>query len=269
MQATKLQSTGTYMLTCQQLTKDFSSRDGYVAALDGVNLHLAVNEFVAIVGPSGCGKSTLLRLLAGLAEPSAGTIEFATAKPAGGQRAAMVFQEHGLFPWLTVLENMAFGLEMQGVAKQERHARAQLFVKKLGLAGFADRYPHELSGGMSQRVGIARAWLADAEILLMDEPFGALDAQTRLLLQEELLHIWKEQRKTVLYVTHDIEEAILLGDRVLVMSGRPGRILAEIPIPLARPRSLFGQATAAEQKSITELRWHIWKMLEAEVRRHP
>jgi len=253
------------MLTCQQLTKHFSTGQGPITALLDINLQLAANEFVCIVGPSGCGKSTLLRLIAGLVEPSAGKIRFATEKPPGRQRTAMIFQDHGLFPWMTVLENMAFGLEMQGVGKQERHARAYHFVEKLGLTGFAHRYPHELSGGMRQRVGIARAWLADADILLMDEPFGALDAQTRLLLQEELLRIWKDQRKTVLYVTHDIEEAILLGDCVLIMSSRPGQILEEISIPLTRPRNLLEQTTAAEQATITGLRWHIWNRLKSEV----
>lgn len=253
------------MVTCQQLTKSFPTSTGVVTALSEVNLHLAANEFVCIVGPSGCGKSTLLRLIAGLTAPSAGEIRFATVVPVGRQRTALVFQEHGLLPWLTVEENMAFGLEMQGVSKQERHARAAVFIEQWGLQGFAQRYPHELSGGMRQRVGIARAWLADADILLMDEPFGALDAQTRLLLQAELLRIWKDERKTVLYVTHDIEEAILLGDRVLIMSRRPGRILEELPIPLARPRQLLEQTTHEEQATITELRWHIWNRLKGEV----
>lgn len=253
------------MITCQQLVKHFATNRGPVTALMDINLELAANEFVCIVGPSGCGKSTLLRLVAGLLEPSSGTIQFATEKPTNKQRTAMIFQEHGLFPWMTVLENMAFGLEMQNVRKSERESRAYEFVEKLGLTGFAHRYPHELSGGMRQRVGIARAWLADADILLMDEPFGALDAQTRLLLQEELLRIWKDERKTVLYVTHDIEEAILLGDRVLIMSSRPGQILEELPIPLARPRNLLEQATTEEQTKITELRWHIWNRLKNEV----
>lgn len=254
------------MLTCYNLTKHYLTPAGDVTALERVSFQLAMNEFVCLVGPSGCGKSTLLRLVAALERPSTGQLTFATPQPVGKQRTAMVFQEQALFPWLTVLENMAFGLEMQGVGRRERQAQAMHFVEKLGLTGFANLYPHQLSGGMRQRVGIARAWLADADLLLMDEPFGALDAQTRLLLQEELLHICKEQRKTVLYVTHDIEEAILLGDRVLVMSGRPGRILEEIRIPLARPRNLLGQVDETEQKIITELRWHIWKKLEVAVR---
>lgn len=254
-------------LSCHQLGKTYSTRTSPLIALDNISLNIAEGEFVCLIGPSGCGKSTLLRLIAGLEKPSAGQITFATAPPTGKQQTAMIFQEHGLFPWMTVLDNMAFGLEMQGVSKQERHLRAHRFVERLGLQGFAYRFPHELSGGMRQRVAVGRAWLAGADLLLMDEPFGALDAQTRLLLQEELLQIWKEQRKTVFYVTHDIEEAILLGDRVLIMSKRPSRILEEIPIPLARPRHLIGQPTAQEQTVITENRWHIWKMLETEVRR--
>ena len=230
--------------------------------MDDVTFSVGEQQFVCIVGPSGCGKTTLLRLIAGLLEPSSGQITFA-AEPSSGQlRSALVFQEHGLFPWMTVLDNVAFGLEMQRVDRQERNDRARSFIEKVGLATFANSYPHELSVGMSQRVGIARAFVADAQILLMDEPFGSLDTQTRLVLQEELLRIWKDYRKLVVYVTHDIEEAILLGDRVLVMSGRPGRIREDIPIPLARPRDL----TARDDSEVTGIKWHIWNMLEAEVR---
>lgn len=254
------------LITCHNLSKTYQTGAGAIPALAQVTLQIAPSEFVCLVGPSGCGKSTLLRLIAGFEQPSGGEIVFATPQPLGKQRTAMVFQEQGLFPWLTVLDNMAFGLEMQGIRRQERYAQAHHFIKQLGLTGFANHYPHQLSGGMRQRVGIARAWLAEADLLLMDEPFGALDAQTRLLLQETLLQIWKEQRKTVLYVTHDIEEAILLGDRILVMSGRPGRILEEITVPLARPRQLLWQIDVAEQQTITELRWHIWKKLEVAVR---
>jgi NitT/TauT family transport system ATP-binding protein len=164
---------------------------------------------------------------------------------------------------MTVLDNVAFGLEMQRVGQQERNDRARSFIEKVGLASFAHSYPHELSVGMSQRVGIARAFVADAQILLMDEPFGSLDTQTRLVLQEELLRIWKDNQKLIVYVTHDIEEAILLGDRVLVMSGRPGRIREDIPIPLGRPRDL----SARDDPEVTEIKWHIWKMLEDEVRK--
>jgi NitT/TauT family transport system ATP-binding protein len=173
----------------------------------------------------------------------------------------MVFQERGLFPWMSVLDNAAFGLEMLGIGPRERHARASAFIERVGLAAFTHSYPHELSVGMCQRVAIARAFVTDPDILLMDEPFGALDAQTRLVLQEELLHVWKEQRRLVLYVTHDIDEAVMLGDRVLVMSGRPGSIRQDIRVPLARPRDLLNR----ENPVIAEIRWQIWQTLRDEV----
>lgn len=246
----------------QRLCREFRGRNGVVHALKDLTFSAGEQEFLCIVGPSGCGKTTLLRLIAGLLQPTSGRITFA-AEPFSGQlRSALVFQEHGLFPWMTVLDNVAFGLEMQRVGRQERNDRARSFIEKVGLASFANSYPHELSVGMSQRVGIARAFVADAQILLMDEPFGSLDTQTRLVLQEELLRIWKDYQKLVVYVTHDIEEAILLGDRVLVMSGRPGRIREDIPIPLGRPRDL----SARDDPEVTEIKWHIWNMLEAEVR---
>ncbi|MCO6453572.1 MAG: ABC transporter ATP-binding protein [Caldilineales bacterium] len=219
--------------------------------------------FICIVGPSGCGKSTLLRLIAGLTSPTIGSIDFDDVTPGDRLRSGMVFQEQGLFPWLTIIDNVAFGLEAQGINQRERHQRAMAFLQKVGLEGFSHNYPHQLSGGMRQRAAIARAFLADPDILLMDEPLAALDAQTRLILQEELLNIWKEQRKTVVYVTHDIEEAILLGDRVLVMTGRPGRIRADITIPLERPRTL----AASDEPRVKEIKWSIWRMLEDEVRR--
>jgi NitT/TauT family transport system ATP-binding protein len=228
-----------------------------------VTFSVGEQEFICIVGPSGCGKTTLLKLIAGLLKPTSGRIIFG-ARPADGRpRSALVFQEHGLFPWMTVLDNVAFGLEMRGVGREERRARARAFIEQVGLASFAHSYPYELSVGMRQRVGITRAFVADPQILLMDEPFGSLDAQTRLVLQEELLRIWKDYQKLVVYVTHDIEEAVLLGDRVLVMTGRPGSIREEILIPLGRPRDL----SAREQPEVMEIKWHIWKMLEDEVRK--
>jgi ABC-type nitrate/sulfonate/bicarbonate transport system ATPase subunit len=176
---------------------------------------------------------------------------------------ALVFQEHGLFPWMPVLANVAFGLEMRGIAKAERQQRALAFLETIGLADFARSYPHELSMGMRQRVAIARAFLTDPRLLLMDEPFNALDSQIKLLLQEELLRIWKLNRKMVLYVTHDIDEAVLLGDRVLVMSGRPGRIIDEIEVPLERPRDLRDR----EAPEFRRLTWRVWERIETEVRR--
>jgi NitT/TauT family transport system ATP-binding protein len=175
----------------------------------------------------------------------------------------MVFQEQGLFPWMKVWENVAFGLEMQDIPIKERRPRSLESLGKFGLRGFEDRYPHELSGGMKQRVALARAFLTNPQILLMDEPFRSLDDQTKLVLQAELLRVWKTYQQTVVYVTHDIEEAVLLGDRILVMTGRPGRIRDEITVPLERPREL----TPRTQAVISETKWSIWKMLEDEVRK--
>jgi NitT/TauT family transport system ATP-binding protein len=248
---------------CSQVGKSFWTRNGEVVALQAVDFLVGDEEFVCIVGPSGCGKTTLLKIIAGLVQPTMGEVLYDRLPKNGHLLSAMVFQEQGLFPWMTVQDNVAFGLEMQGIGRDERRLQAQDFLGKVGLADFAHSYPHELSGGMRQRVAILRAFLANPQILLMDEPFGSLDSQTRLVMQEELLRIWREHRKTIVYVTHDIEEAILLGDRILVMSGRPGRIRQEIPVPLERPRHLANR----DHPEITEIRWHIWKMLEDEVRK--
>lgn len=253
-------------ITCQQIRKSYQNRQGGTLALHNISFQVVAQEFVCLVGPSGCGKTTLLKLIAGLQTPDSGRIAFGEkVGPRKPQRpiCAMVFQDQGLFPWLTVLENAAFGLEMQGVARQTRQARATQWLEKVGLADFLTSYPHQLSGGMRQRVAIARAFLTDCPILLMDEPFGALDAQTRLLMQAELLTLWQNERKTVIYVTHDIEEAIWLGDRVLILSERPGQLVEELPIPLPRPRQHLHELSAAEQKIMTEYRWHIWKKLAA------
>ncbi len=251
---------GPISLSCHGLAKQFETRQGPVQALTQITFDLREREFLCVVSPSACGKSTLLKLLAGLVRPSAGTISFQgrDAVP----HNALVFQEHGLFPWLTVVDNVAFSLETRGVPRKVRRRRARAFLDDLGLGAFARNYPHELSVGMRQRAAIARAFLADPRLLLMDEPFSALDAQSKLVLQDELLRIWKADRKMVLYVTHDIEEAVLLGDRVLVMSGRPGRILEDITVPLNRPRDLRDR----EQPQVRETAWHIWKRIEGDVR---
>jgi len=247
---------------CRHLSKLYPTRQGPVTAVDDVDFRVAHEEFVCIVGPSGCGKTTLLKLIAGLVAPSSGQVVFDLQAGNGQLRSALVFQDHGLFPWMTVLDNVAFGLEMRGMARVERHERARAFIAQVGLAACADRYPHQLSIGMRQRVSIARAFVADPQILLMDEPFGSLDALTKLVLQEELLRIWRKHRKVIVYVTHDIEEAVLLGDRVLVMTGRHGRIREQIAINLPRPRDLLNRG----QPHVTEITWHIWKLLEDEVR---
>lgn len=248
--------------SCQRLSKTFFTAAGVVPALASIDFRVEARSFVCIVGPSGCGKSTLLRLIAGLLPPTSGCVCFEQEASRDRPRTAMVFQDHGLFPWMTVLDNVAFALVGQKTGRRERRRLAQAQLERVGLGSFAHNYPHQLSGGMRQRVGVARALLANPDILLMDEPFGSVDAQTRLVLQEDLLDLWREQQKTVVYVTHDIAEAILLGDRVLVMSGRPGRILADIAVPLARPRVL----TAVDNPGIKDIKWRIWKMLETEVR---
>ncbi len=218
----------------------FTPRMGHpVTALDRISLEVDENEFSVIVGPSGCGKSSLLRLVAGLIQPTAGAIYLdgkLVTKP--GKDRGMVFQSYTLFPWLTVQDNLEFGLKIGGMAAEERAAVARRFIAEVGLEGFERAYPKQLSGGMMQRVALARALANDPDILLMDEPFGALDSQTRSLMQELLLKIWEHSHKTVLFITHDIDEAIRLGDRVYVMTARPGRIKEEVAIDISRPRSV-------------------------------
>jgi NitT/TauT family transport system ATP-binding protein len=243
--------------TCERIGHTFAGDRGDVVALADVSLAVDANEFVCIVGPSGCGKSTLLRVVAGLEKPTTGRVQF-EGKDAGYHvRGGLVVQEHGTFPWLSAVDNVAFGLKLEGVPAPERRARAMAYLERVGLAGFAHHYPHELSVGMRQRLGIGRAMVCDAPLLLMDEPFGALDAQTRRHMQGELLGIWAADLRTVVFVTHDIEEAVLLGDRVIVMSGRPGCILANIPIPFARPRDI--RHIGVEARDIVE---DVWRLLD-------
>jgi NitT/TauT family transport system ATP-binding protein len=220
------------------VTKTYGrGRAHQVEAIRDVTATIGTEELVAVVGPSGCGKSTLLGILAGLVAPTAGDVFFEGELAPGRPMTATVFQEFALFPWRTVQGNVEFGLEELGVPRAERAAQARAFIEMTGLAGFEGRYPHQLSGGMRQRVGIARALAVDPAVLLMDEPFSALDAQTRLLMQEELLAIWERTRKTIVYVTHNIHEAVYMADRVLVLSRRPGRVLADVPVALPRPRA--------------------------------
>jgi NitT/TauT family transport system ATP-binding protein len=210
-----------------------------LTALDGVNLNVMEGELVSIVGPSGCGKTTFLSVVDGLIAATAGCILVdgqAVTRP--GPDRAMVFQDASLLPWRTVLGNVVYGLECLGIGKREAQERASHFVDMVGLAGFERHYPHELSGGMQQRVNLARALAVDPQILLMDEPFASLDAQTREVMQEELLRIWMKARKTVLFVTHQIDEAIYLSDRVVVFSGRPGKVKEIVPVDIDRPRAL-------------------------------
>jgi NitT/TauT family transport system ATP-binding protein len=220
------------------VTKTYRAGRGQsVEALAGVTFTVEAEALVAVVGPSGCGKSTLLNMLAGLLSPDAGRLGFEGELPAGRPATAMVFQEFALFPWRTVQANVEFGLEEAGRPAAERHAIARRFIDLTGLGGFERKYPHQLSGGMRQRVGIARALAVDPAVLLMDEPFSALDAQTRQLMQEELLGIWERTRKTIVYVTHNIQEAVWMADRVVVLSRRPARVLEVVDVGLKRPRT--------------------------------
>ncbi len=221
----------------EHVNKVFNTGDKQVIALKDINLQIQQGEFVCLLGPSGCGKSTLLNALAGFAMPSSGAIQVqGQAVTAPGPERGMVFQEYALFPWMTVAQNIAFGLEIKGLAKPERDRIVSQLMEKLGLADFANRYPKDLSGGMRQRVAIARILALDSPIMLMDEPFGALDALTRRNLQDELLRIWAELGKTIVFVTHSIEEAVYLADRIIVMTYRPGTIKRDLQVSLPRPR---------------------------------
>jgi NitT/TauT family transport system ATP-binding protein len=244
------------------LRKEYVSGQGRVLALDTIDLTIAAGEFLCIVGPSGCGKSTLLRILAGLDHQSAGSFTVET----GGWSVenAMVFQESGLFPWMSVETNVGFGLMTRGVPGPEAKQRVEAALKLVGLTKFRRHYPHQLSGGMRQRSAIARAFVTDPAMLLMDEPFAALDAQNRVLLQAELVRIWNETRKTVIYVTHSIEEALLMGDRCVIMTAQPGRIKRIIDVPFAHPRDLIKLSAAPE---FGALKLDIWHVLEEEVMR--
>ena len=227
-------------LKIDQVSRTFPARRGHAPtrALEPIDLAVGDNDFVAIVGPSGCGKSTLLRIVAGLDRPTSGRVILDGRAVTGpGSDRGMVFQSYTLFPWLTVRDNIAFGLRERGISRAERCKVADGLIHRVGLSGFENHWPKQLSGGMQQRTAIARALANDPRILLLDEPFGALDNQTRALMQEMLLSIWERDRKTVLFVTHDIEEAIFLGSRVVVMSARPGRIKTEIAVDLPHPRS--------------------------------
>jgi NitT/TauT family transport system ATP-binding protein len=218
-----------------------------VSALESITLDVAPGEFLILLGPSGCGKSTLLQIIAGLEAPSSGEIRFPSITPGAapnGKLTSMVFQDYALFPWRTVMGNIVFGPEVRKVARGEREERARRLIDLVNLKGAEDRYPHELSGGMRQRVALARALANDPQIVLFDEPLAALDAQTRRVLQDELLRIWGETGKTFVYVTHSLQEAVLLGSRIVLMTAHPGRIRHIVDVPLARPRHLTGRAEA-------------------------
>ena len=237
---------------------------GGTVALQATDLSVQENDFITILGPSGCGKSTLLRMVGGLDTPTGGSIALDGRPVAGpGADRGMVFQSYTLFPWLTVLQYVCFGLREKGMPLPVQHAIAHRFIGKVGLKGFENHFPKQLSGGMQQRVALARALANDPRILLMDEPFGALDHQTRELMQELLLGIWEDERKTVLFVTHDIDEAIFMGNRVVVMSARPGRIKCDLPVPLQHPRHYSMKTTPV----FAELKARLTEEIRMEVQR--
>ncbi len=239
------------ILTIRGVTKRFAVGDGEVEALAPVDLTIPKGEFVCLIGASGCGKSTLLRIIAGFEEPTTGDVSVdGNAITGPGRDRGMVFQDYALFPWMTVLENISFGPRQRQLPREEIARTADEFVKMVGLERFAERYPNQLSGGMKQRVAIARVLANNANILLMDEPFGALDALTREQLQNELLQIWKRTGVTTIFVTHSVEEAVLLADRVLVMSAGPGRIDGDFNIDLARPRDVSSPEFNALRRDI-------------------
>ncbi len=239
------------LIETRGVRKEFTLDGGErVLALDGVDIEIRDKEFVCLLGPSGCGKSTWLRLVAGLDGPTAGEVLYKGTPVKGpGRERGMVFQEYSLLPWRSVIENVALGPEFNGAGRGERRAVALDYLARVGLEKFADAKPHELSGGMRQRAAIARALATDPEVLLMDAPFGALDAHTRVLLQKELLRIWELDRKTVVFVTHSVDEALFLADRIVVMSAHPGRVLENISVNFARPRhrSARGYGETAER----------------------
>jgi NitT/TauT family transport system ATP-binding protein len=242
--------------------RKYFGRSGFVA-LDGISIDIPKGEFFVIVGPSGCGKTTLLRILAGLERQSEGRVDisqFESSRPAN----SMIFQGDSLFPWMSVYDNAAYGLRMRHVDKAEIAETVRAWLKRIGLWRFRDLHPHQLSGGMRQRVSIVRAFANDPEILLMDEPFSALDEQNKVLLHEELLRIWEATKKTVVFITHSVEEAVTLGDRIMVMTATPGRAKAVIDVPLARPRNVL---ELRQNPVFGDLVVHIWEQLRDEVLR--
>lgn len=239
------------ILEIKDLKKSFPKKKGEMVAIADFDLDVKEGEFVCILGPSGCGKTTILRIIAGLESPSTGKIMLNNKEISGpGSDRGMVFQEFALFPWRTVRRNVEFGLELKSVPSEERKVRTQRYIDLVGLNGFEDYHPYQLSGGMKQRVGIARALANEPEILLMDEPFGALDAQTRNLMQKELLRIWSETKKTVIFITHSVDEAVFLADRVVVMTARPSSIGQIYEIKWERPRDRASPEFAALRKQI-------------------
>ncbi|HCA87730.1 MAG TPA: mannosyltransferase [Streptomyces sp.] len=252
---------GDTKISVRGLGKEFPGKGGTVTALDSLDLSIPRGQFFVIVGPSGCGKTTLLRILANLEEATAGRVEMCGSAE-GRPQNSMVFQGDSLFPWMTVRKNASYGLRLRGVPAPEIRDTVGHYLAKTGLTQFADHYPHQLSGGMRQRVSIARAFANDPDVLLMDEPFSALDEQNKTLLQEELLRIWDETRKTVVFITHSVDEAVTLGDRIMVMTARPGRVKAFFDVPFERPRDVL---ELRQRPEYGEMVYGIWQHLRDEV----
>jgi len=250
-------------IVVRNLYKTFTVRNTIERALVNINVSVPDGEFFVMVGPSGCGKTTLLRIMANLERQSSGTL---TMRQSDKSRPinSMVFQEQSVFPWMTVRDNVGYGLAIRGVPKKQREETVSYYIDKVGLGKFTKAYPFQLSGGMKQRVSLARAFANDPEVLLMDEPFGALDEQNKLLLQEELLRIWSEHRKTVVFITHSIDEAIVLGDRIMVMTAHPGQAKAYVQVPFERPRQVY-EIRATPQYG--QLMYSMWELLREEVLR--
>jgi NitT/TauT family transport system ATP-binding protein len=254
-------STSKIKVKIDNVKKVYNGRNGEMIALNGVSLDIADNEFICVIGPSGCGKSTLLNIIAGLDTATSGNIYVDEKVVEGpGPERGVVFQQYALFPWLTVRKNVEFGLKLKGIKKEEADKITSKYLKMVDLEDFADSYPKELSGGMKQRVAIARAYAVNPEVLLMDEPFGALDAQTRTQLQSELLKAWENERKTCFFITHDVDEAIILAQRVVIMSARPGRVKEVVNIDIPYPRTQETKMT----KEFIELKNYIWSRVYQE-----
>jgi NitT/TauT family transport system ATP-binding protein len=250
------------LIRSEAVSKSFESRQGKIEAIKDFSLDVHTGEVVCIVGASGCGKSTFINMVAGFISPTSGTIMLDGRTIAGIEpRCGMIFQSYALFPWMTVLDNVAFGPRLKGMGKGERYGKARHWIEMVGLTGFEDSYPGELSGGMKQRVALSRALANEPEVLLCDEPFAALDAMTRQIMQQELLNIVQESGKTVLFITHSIDEALILSDRLVVMSARPGRVKAVYRNDLPHPRQLDVQLT----ERFLELKRQVWEMVQEEV----
>ncbi len=258
----KTRRTGPAKITIERLTKTFPLAGRTVEALGAVDLEVREGEFCCLVGPSGCGKTTLLRLIAGLERPTSGELHIRSPDRDIRPLNAMVFQEQSVFPWMTVEDNVAYGLRMGRAARDRVSQEVERHLRMVGLAGFARAYPHQLSGGMKQRVSLARALAVDPEVLLMDEPFVALDEQTKILLQDQLMRIWDDTRKTVVFITHSIDEAIALGDRVVVLTARPGRVKLTVEVDLPRPRTVYELKSSPAFAGLVS---RVWSALKDEV----